>query len=539
MKFLSDSFEKINLYNGVLYKKENAEKSELSFVVEEIKKSGYEMAIQNSFGGAEFYTFTNGETTLNVTYKGKSQTLRIVIEGGINLPPTKCENIEKVDTLVTQMQTSFFSVDCGMSYIIRLSDGAFVVIDGGYAEYDEPEHFLELLNNQKIDSQPPVIKAWFITHPHADHYNMFLKIMNEYTDKVIVENVIYNWPPKELASNWSSNVEDFNECVKNLEETHVIIGRTGYRFELCGSVFEILYSPDDGANEVNNINSASIVIKQTTNERVILYLADIEKVAADIILKEYDEEYLKAEILQVAHHGFWGASNELYTIIDPETLIWPLPDFWYYKMSKIEQNEFLINSEKIKNVFFSNRQDTTINMSETVKYSDAYDKIKSLNVIYDSDFSKKSILALNWCCITGGNTGYSAAKAMFTGEGLRLKTQNDKMTVLEIVKPPMMESVNSYTVKINATIKNAEIFECICNYENPTEYSKDKTIDLHPVFETAEYTLTANLNEKRISVLRNDEIVCEKEYVPVKRHGIYIVIKNADITINKVTVNKI
>ena len=133
MKFLSDSFEKINLYNGVLYKKENAEKSELSFIVEEIKKSGYEMAIQNSFGGAEFYTFTNGETTLNVTYKGKSQTLRIIIEDGTNLPPTKCENIEKVDTLVTQMQTSFFSVDCGMSYIIRLSDGAFVVIDGGYA----------------------------------------------------------------------------------------------------------------------------------------------------------------------------------------------------------------------------------------------------------------------------------------------------------------------------------------------------------------------------------------------------------------------
>ncbi len=299
---------------------------------EEINADGYELANHNSFGGAVSYTFTNDKSTLNLTYKDKSNTLRIVIEDGINLPPSKCTTIEKVDTLVTQMQTSFFSVGCGMGGVIRLADGAFVVIDGGYAEYDEVEHFLEILYNQKSGSDIPVIKAWSITHPHSDHYNMFIKIINEHTNEVVVENVICNWPTRELASNWSSNVDEYNECVANLKNTRAIIGRTGYKFELCGSSFEILYSPDDGANEFNNINSASLVIKQTTNNRVVLYLADIEKAAADIILREYDEDYLKAEILQVAHHGFWGASNELYTVINPETLIWPLPDFWYYKM---------------------------------------------------------------------------------------------------------------------------------------------------------------------------------------------------------------
>ena len=44
--------------------------------------------------------------------------------------------------LLTQGRTSYFSVDCGMVYIMRTADGNVVLIDSNWGEYDEPEHLL-------------------------------------------------------------------------------------------------------------------------------------------------------------------------------------------------------------------------------------------------------------------------------------------------------------------------------------------------------------------------------------------------------------
>ena len=71
--------------------------------------------------------------------------------------------------LITQVRTSYFSVDCGMAYIIRLGDGSFVIIDGNIGEYDEPERIMELLDGQNLTDGKPRIAAWFITHFHGDH----------------------------------------------------------------------------------------------------------------------------------------------------------------------------------------------------------------------------------------------------------------------------------------------------------------------------------------------------------------------------------
>ena len=72
-----------------------------------------------------------------------------------------------------------------MGYIVRLSDGRFVVIDGGMAEYDEIEHFFETLNSQNELESVPVIALWFITHPHFDHFNFFVKSV-AFTGKLVI-----------------------------------------------------------------------------------------------------------------------------------------------------------------------------------------------------------------------------------------------------------------------------------------------------------------------------------------------------------------
>ena len=53
-----------------------------------------------------------------------------------------------VTPLLTQVRTAYFSADCGMAYIMRMCDGKFVLIDSNWGEYEEPEHLLEILNEQ-------------------------------------------------------------------------------------------------------------------------------------------------------------------------------------------------------------------------------------------------------------------------------------------------------------------------------------------------------------------------------------------------------
>ena len=101
----------------------------------------------------------------------------------------------------------------------------------------------------------------------------------------------------------------------------------------------------------------------------------------------------------------------------------------------------MVHSENVKQIFISNREEVTLNMNKPVPEVQFYKNIGKGEFLVNEDYKAKSILGLNQNCITCGNTGYVAAKAEFTDEGLRLFA--DGLSVFEIAKPPFMEGVNS------------------------------------------------------------------------------------------------
>lgn len=67
-----------------------------------------------------------------------------------------------------------------MSYVIRLTDGRFIVIDGGREFEPDSERLYQCLKNGS-SGQNPVIAAWIMTHPHSDHFHCFIEFMDHVT----------------------------------------------------------------------------------------------------------------------------------------------------------------------------------------------------------------------------------------------------------------------------------------------------------------------------------------------------------------------
>ena len=58
--------------------------------------------------------------------------------------------------------------------------------------------------------------------------------------------------------------------------------------------------------------------------------------------------YLKSDIVQVSHHGYVGATVELYNEIDAPIALWPINKVWYDKMILPEYTYYKENIEVLK-----------------------------------------------------------------------------------------------------------------------------------------------------------------------------------------------
>ena len=63
-----------------------------------------------------------------------------------------------------------------MGYVLQLSDGSFVIYDGGFTA--DAENILNTLSGLTPAGTTPYIRAWILTHMHGDHYQAFVEFAN-------------------------------------------------------------------------------------------------------------------------------------------------------------------------------------------------------------------------------------------------------------------------------------------------------------------------------------------------------------------------
>ena len=84
----------------------------------------------------------------------------------------------------------------------------------------------------------------------------------------------------------------------------------------------------------NAINNSSMVIKMYLERKTVLFLGDTGAESSKKLIKN-ESEKLESYIVQMAHHGQNGATEELYKLIKPKICLWPTPE-WLWNNDKGE-----------------------------------------------------------------------------------------------------------------------------------------------------------------------------------------------------------
>ena len=236
--------------------------------------------------------------------------------------------------------------DGGMSYVIRLSDGTFVIIDGGYETQNEAKNLYSILKANTVNGAKPVISAWFITHLHIDHWGCLRQFSKDYLDKVTVKGFYYNFPSEsigDVSSTLANNVEAVMKKwsgAKLYSKIHsgMVMGFAGATVEVLATHEDVKQSYYSGilksltANDFAAGNDTSTVIRLNIKGQKIILLADAYDGIDNALQYTYTSSYLKSDIMQMAHHGFSdGVSSDVIDVIDPDVILWPMDVVRYEK----------------------------------------------------------------------------------------------------------------------------------------------------------------------------------------------------------------
>ncbi len=213
------------------------------------------------------------------------------------------------------------------SYIVTSEFGKVIVIDGGYRR--NAEHLLEVLR-EVTGQEKPHIDMWILTHPHLDHVDAFLEVVEKHFDEVEIGKICYNFPStqfllQEDESAAQTNEEFFADLPIFADKICIASTRDVYEFE--NIKIEVLYSADAELN-MNVGNNSSLVFKMTVGDKTIMFTGDCGVEAGQKIVRMWaDSGKLKCDICQMAHHGQNGCDRNFYEIVNPQIALWNTPDW--------------------------------------------------------------------------------------------------------------------------------------------------------------------------------------------------------------------
>ncbi|MBR4014406.1 MAG: MBL fold metallo-hydrolase, partial [Clostridia bacterium] len=331
--------------------------------------AGFTQTATNDLEGNIYTTYTKGTQIVTVAYTPNTKELRVIMESAANtsLPSDEeyvalaspvattltqigqlyddpaTEDVDESTATETKNGNNYItSYTSGMGYVIRLEDGSFIIVDGGYNTKTHAANIYNTLVKQNGSEDNIVIAAWIFTHAHDDHVGAFKAFTEDYANKVMVERFIYNFPAEEATTfadtTGHPNYTAIKNAINKYDGAVVTIAHAGQVFDIANAEVNILYTYEmmQPNKELDYYNGCSVVFNVVVEGKTVLFLGDAggDSLTKDRelthIKKIYTSETLKADIVQAGHHGIDDLGGilavEFYNLVDADIMLIPVAD---------------------------------------------------------------------------------------------------------------------------------------------------------------------------------------------------------------------
>ena len=221
-----------------------------------------------------------------------------------------------------------------LSCVIRTANGSVIVVDGGRDV--DAEHLTEV-----IQSMGGRVSAWLLTHPHSDHVGALTEILNDMSNPVEIDKIYYSF----LDNNYykqgehqgrMSDLTNLQAAFQRIDSAKLYAPvRKGEQILVDDVLITVMNDPY--ACPQNTFNNSSVAYRLEVGGKRILFLGDMGWQAGENLLKVCAPEELRADVVQMSHHGQDGVEKKVYEIIAPEICLWPTPQWlWTNEKNGVE-----------------------------------------------------------------------------------------------------------------------------------------------------------------------------------------------------------
>ena len=257
------------------------------------------------------------------------------------------ESVKPAHATLAQLE---LSNDGGMSYAIQMTDGRFIIVDGGVSEDMNVEIFWEYLLEMNGYARPQ-IAAWMLTHQDGDHTNLAIRVLETYTGFIDLEALAYQWPVEAdyailesdtdyIKGYKESTIEQIKSKTRRFDDlkkyyypdVDIIDLATGSSFMIGEVKIDVLMDTQDKyptnpmeANDLSSVWKMTFTqnTESTADDKSFMVLGDSSADRTKALGDLYDASVLKSDVLQAAHHGLYGGNKATYQEIAPSISLVP------------------------------------------------------------------------------------------------------------------------------------------------------------------------------------------------------------------------
>ena len=226
--------------------------------------------------------------------------------------------------------TKYASESGNQSMIYTLDDlnNNLIIIDGGWTV--DADQLLPI-----IESHGNHVAAWIITHPDADHVGAFNQI---FSDETNCENITIDtlYCPDIDHDEYQANAQPWDgfadyETFLSVTEgwDNIIEVKAGDHYQIADLNVDFYNSYSNKIEGTDAVNDGSLLFKISGRRNSMLFCADVGWRMSETLIEQWGDN-LKADYLQMGHHGNGGLNEDFYRLVQPSVAFADAPEWLFH-----------------------------------------------------------------------------------------------------------------------------------------------------------------------------------------------------------------